>query len=62
MIDFNNPSSVYIVKNSGEMFIGKQSDKVVVSSELALFEEMKDQFTSIEPIPNNTIIELKEDF
>lgn len=39
LMELNNPSAIYFVKNSGDFFMGlnKQNTEIVVSSESALF-------------------------
>jgi glucosamine 6-phosphate synthetase-like amidotransferase/phosphosugar isomerase protein len=63
-VELANPSSIYLVKNSGDFALGvsKASDEVVVSSDLKLFEEerYKNKF-SVMQIPNNQIVEVRDD-
>lgn len=60
MMATDRPNAIYFVKNSGNFIIGKEKNSIVVSSEDAFYEGEHfkgDMFK----VPNNHLIELKED-
>jgi glucosamine 6-phosphate synthetase-like amidotransferase/phosphosugar isomerase protein len=64
VMPLDHPDHLYFVKNSGEIIIGTLSDKkaVVVSTEADLFKESPEiKCSHIEKIPNNYLVDLKDD-
>lgn len=64
IMSLEKPDHLYLVKNSGEIIIGKVSEKkaTLVCTEEVLFKESPElKITDIQKIPNNYLVELKED-
>ena len=59
VMSLEKPDKLYLVKNSGEIIIGKLPDKkaVVVCTEESLFKESADlKDAQIQKIPNNYLV------
>ena len=64
IMSLEKPDHLYLVKNSGEMFIAQLPDKkatIVSTEEVVLKESPELKFANIQKIPNNFLVELHED-
>ena len=61
VVPLDNPRNIYFVKNSGEFILGKSVKSIIVSSSEALFDESAIEGLQIEKIPNNYLVDLKDD-
>ena len=64
VMPLDKPDHLYFVKNSGDFIIGEIPDKkaVVVSTEEVLFRESPElKITSLQKVPNNYLVDLKDD-
>jgi glucosamine 6-phosphate synthetase-like amidotransferase/phosphosugar isomerase protein len=39
MVNLNNPSEVYLTKNSGDFILGKSNSEIIVTSDAQFFED-----------------------
>ena len=60
VMEVNNPSQLYVVKNVGPMFIAKSNTSVIVCSDKEIYSDLPKAYI-IKKMVNNMLYEIKDD-